>query len=285
MRILITGAGGFLGRRAARHFSSVGYDVLTPSHSQLDITDLSAVDSWFRQNCPDAVIHCAAVSDTGLCQREPEKTGLINVTGSMNLAQACARHGIKFIFCSSDQVYNASSLPGPHPESEILTPGTVYARQKLLAEQQCMNICPDTVSLRLSWMYSAQMQPNEHGHLISTLCHALKDPSCPLSWSPNDQRGITDADSVVRQLPAVLNLPAGVYNFGSGNNSDMYRTIYSVFAELDLRDALSRLTPNLTAFADSPRDIRMDCSLAESFGISFESTHDGLCRALKQALK
>ena len=100
MRLLITGASGFLGRRAAAYFRSLGWDILTPTHAEFDITDRDAVLRWMQENEPMAVLHCAAVSDTGACQREPERTEKINVNGSVNLAAACAEIGAKFIFCS-----------------------------------------------------------------------------------------------------------------------------------------------------------------------------------------
>ena len=284
MKLLITGAGGFLGRRAAVHFSSLGYEVLTPTHSELDITDRTAVDDWFRKHRPQAVLHCAAVSDTGACQRDPEGTALINVQGSVNLAEVCRQYGAKFIFCSSDQVYAGSPLPGPHGEAEPLSPGNVYAGQKLLAEQLCLDACPDTVSLRLSWMYSVQHLPGEHSHLLTSLSAALKDPSLPLTWPVYDHRGITDVDSVVKNLPAALELPAGVYNFGAENDMDTFHTIQAVLAELELQDALARLTPNHQAFAQSPRDIRMDGARAAAHGIAFDSTRAGLVRALAEYL-
>ena len=280
MTILITGGSGFLGRRAAASFARLGYRVLTPSHSQMDITDPAMLNDWFSRNRPQAVLHCAAVSDTGLCQKEPERTARINVEGSVNLASVCARYGAKLIFCSSDQVYAGSHLPGPHREDEPLAPGPVYAKQKLLAEQQCQTLCPDTVCLRLSWMYGVDSHPGEHGHLLKALCQALADPQLPLSWPLYDRRGITNVEEVVRNLPAVLDFPAGVYNFGAENDRDTYHTVKEVLDRLGLCAALRRLEPNLQAFADAPRDIRMDGSLAKSLGVSFEHTCDGLCRAL-----
>jgi len=280
MNILITGGSGFLGRRVAASFARQGYTVLTPSHAQMDITEPAMLNDWFSRNQPRFVLHCAAVSDTGLCQKEPERTARINVEGSVNLAAVCARYGAKLIFCSSDQVYAGSSLPGPHREDHPLAPATAYAKQKLLAEQQCRALCPDTVILRLSWMYGVDSYPDEPGHLLKALCQALADPQLPLSWPLYDRRGITNVEEVVRNLPAVLNFPASVYNFGAGNDRDTYHTVKEVLEQLGLYAALERLEPNLQAFADAPRDIRMDGSLAKSLGVSFESTCDGLCRAL-----
>lgn len=68
MKLLITGGSGFLGRRAAACFGTLGLQVLSPSHGELDITDEASVRSWFREHQPEAVLHTAAISDTGLCQ-------------------------------------------------------------------------------------------------------------------------------------------------------------------------------------------------------------------------
>lgn len=279
-KLLITGGTGFLGKRAAAHFRSLGYAVLTPSRQELDILDAAGVLRWFQAYKPEAVLHCAAVSDTGACEKDPESTALVNVEGSCHLAAACRHTGAKLILCSSDQVYSGSRLPGPHEEGEAVTPGNVYGRQKLLAEQRCADLCPDTVSLRLSWMYDVQQDPGEHGQLLSSLRAALQDPGLPLTWPVHDRRGITDVRSVVCNLPKVLTLPAGVYNFGSENDASTYHTLKQVFETLALTDALNRLTPNTDAFAACPRDIRMDTKKAQSAGIVFDSTAAGLCRAL-----
>lgn len=281
MKILITGSSGFLGRRASAYLSSLGHQILAPSHTQFDITDRSGMDICFRQHHPQIVLHCAAISDTGLCQREPERSHEINVTGSANLARACAKYDSKLIFCSSDQVYAGSPLPGPHLESEPLTPATVYAQHKLQAEQLCRELCPDTVSLRLSWMYACQFLPEEHGHLLTVLHDVLHHDSTSIFRSVYDFRGITDVDSVIRHLPAAISLPAGVYNFGAENDLDSYNTLRTVFETLGLQDALQRLVLDPQAFH---RDIRMDSSLAASYGISFESTQAGLIRALSQCI-
>lgn len=284
MTILITGSRGFLGRRAAVAFAELGYRVLTPSHGELDITDRSAVGHWFHQNLPQAVLHCAAVSDTGACQQDPKGTALVNITGSEHLAQACMECGAKLIFCSSDQVYAGAPLPGPHAEKEVLTPGNVYGRQKMLAEQKCLDQLPETVCLRLSWMYDTVFLPAEHGHLLTSLKNTLSDESLSLTWPIHDRRGITDVNAVVKNLEQAIFLPGGVYNFGSENDTDTYHTLQAVFTELGLHCALERLMPNRQAFAHSPRDIRMDGSLAATHGILFPTTADGLISALQKML-
>jgi dTDP-4-dehydrorhamnose reductase len=269
-----------LGRRTAAYFEKLGWQVFAPGHSQLDITDAAAVREWFAANRPDAMIHTAAVSDTGECQRNPERSEIINVTGTANLVECCREFGVKPVICSSDQVYFGSKVPGPHREEELLTPSNVYGGQKLRAEQCCLEINPDTVCLRLSWMYSTESYPGEHGHFLTTLKTALTREDAPLAWPVHDFRGLTDARYVVENLPKALELPGGVWNFGSENSENTYETVKTLLQKLGRTTALSRLMPNEEAFAEDPRDITMDLTKLNAAGITFPTTQEGLLQAM-----
>lgn len=284
MKLLITGGSGFLGRRTAAYFKALGWQVMAPGHGQLDITEEDSLRAWFREHLPEAVIHTAAISDTGLCQREPEWSERINVTGAINLAKVCRECGAKLVICSSDQVYAGSTFPGPHRESEMLVPGNVYGRQKLRAEQRCLEMLPETVCLRLSWMYSRKELPGDHGHFLATMKAALADDSKPFAWPVHDRRGLTDVETVLRNLPAALKLEGGCWNFGSENDSTTYAVVKTVLEELGMEQALKRLRPNEEAFADNPRDISMDSGKLNTAGICFPTTKESLCLALEAVL-
>lgn len=280
MKLLVTGGSGFLGRRVVAYFETLGWQVLAPGHGQLDITDAYALRAWFRENRPHAVIHTAAVSDTGACQQKPEWSETINVTGTLNLAACCREVGAKLVICSSDQVYFGSPISGPHRENEMLTPANVYGAQKLRAEQGSLEILPETVCLRLSWVYARDSDPGERAHFLSNLKGALADENKPLTWPIHDRRGITDAADVVANLPKALELPGGVWNFGSENNRSTYDTVKAVLEVAGRQDVLARLTPNREAFAQNPRDISMDLTKLNAAGITFPTTQDALLRAL-----
>ena len=256
--------------------------MFAPGHGELDITESTALRDWFRLHTPRAVIHTAAVSDTGLCQRRPEWSEEINVTGCMNLAECCRDVGAKLVICSSDQIYFGSPVPGPHRENEEVTPCNIYGAQKLRAEQRCMEILPETVCLRLSWMYAKDSYPGEHGHFLAALKAALEDAAKPLTWPVYDRRGLTDVETVVKNLLGALQLPGGVWNFGSENDCSTYETVRDLLETAGMKAALERLTPNKEAFAENPRDISMDLSKLNAAGIFFPSTKEGLRRALRE---
>ncbi len=284
MRILITGGSGFLGRRAAERLAACGHTVLTPPHSLLDVTQAAGPAAWLARHRPQLVLHCAAVSSTAACQQQPAAAARVNVQGSARLAAACAAVGARLVLCSSDQVYFGSGRPGPHTEDEPLTPCGVYGQQKLRAETLCRALCPDTVCLRLSWMYDIRQRPGEHGNFLLTLLQTLENfqggQTPPLCLPVYDRRGLTDVAQVLDNLPRALALPAGVYNFGSGSAENTCETVRQALRQLGM--PIQSVQGDTQAFAAAPRDIRMTQDKQYAFGLRFSATAQGLADALRR---
>ena len=104
MKIMVTGAGGFVGSRLAAYYGKK-YDVWGVTHKDLDLTDEAAVFKTVENYRPDVLLHCAAVSDVAECSKKPELSHAVNVLGTEYLAKACGKTGTKLVMCSSDQVY------------------------------------------------------------------------------------------------------------------------------------------------------------------------------------
>ncbi len=280
-RILITGASGFLGSRAALYFRGK-YEVITPSHREMDITDSKSVEEVFLRWKPDIVIHCAAVSDVGKCEREPEQSWKINVDGCVNIAKASKAVGAKCIQCSSDQIYFGSQLDEAHCEDEAVSPVNLYGKEKLKAEMLCLEANSDCVMLRLSWMYDTKsMSETEHGDFMRTLIHKLNSDE-ELSYAVYDKRGISDVNEVIRNMEKAFYIKGGVYNFGSSNDKSMYETMREVFDLLGLDGG--RIQKNDTAFQDNPRNITMCQKKLNANGICFSATTDNLAETIKRLL-
>ena len=274
-RLLVTGASGFLGRRIAEFYGR-NYEVVTPGHQEMDITDKEKVSAVFHDFKPHFVIHSAAVSDVGMCEKEPERSWKMNVEGSRNIALASAELHAKCLMCSSDQIYFGSRIPGPHREDESVNPLNVYGRQKKQAEEECLAENPKCVMLRLSWMYDTiTKQEGEHGDFFRTLILSL-ETSKDLYYPVNDVRGITDVNEVIRNLEKAWELKGGSYNFGSPNNRNTYEMVFAMFSELGWDTG--RIKRNEDAFATAPRDISMNLEKINHNGIIFTSTLDSLVR-------
>ena len=259
-KMLVTGGSGFLGSRVVKYFFGK-YEIFAPTHQQMDITDRENVEKVMEAFKPDVVIHCAAMADVGQCQREPDLSWAKNVDGSVNVAAAAGKVGAKCLLCSSDQVY-------------FMTPTNLYAKEKLTAEQEGLKVNPDSVFLRLSWMYDpALTSTTQHSDFFTNLLPKLFTDE-PVSYAVHDRRGITDVNEVIRNMEKAIHIPGGAYDFGSPNNKTMYETVADLFVRLGLD--VNRVKENLEAFQDTPRDMTLKQEIVNGYGIYFPDTTEAL---------
>ena len=215
-RVLITGAGGFVGSRV---FATVAGKIRTlrPSlRAFLCTATETEVLTQTRARDPDVILHTAALSDTGYCAQHPAEAYRANVELPVWLARAAQQTKAKLVAFSSDQVYAGTKQQGPLSETLALHPTNIYGQYKLEAEQRVLELCPDSVHLRASWMYDLPGYglPIRGNLPLNLLRAALKGEA--LRFSRNDHRGVTYVRQVIENLEPAMALPGGVYNFGSG---------------------------------------------------------------------
>lgn len=272
--VMLIGPTGFMGRHMKAMLCERGFNVKPYAHADLDITDPDAVMKAVMACRPDIVINCAAISSTGYAKDHPDESMAINVDGPCNIARACRASGSRFYTMSSDQVYGGCPVPGPLPEGLELTPNNVYGQHKLLMEGRVLDILPDAVVLRLTWMFEAYNPQKPHVDMVSRIKGAMERNE-DIKASTRELRGITSVDAVCDNIIRSFDvLPGGVYNFGSGNLEDSYTTLLKVAGMTDL--PAERIIPD-----DSwGRNLSMDCSRIESFGLSFPDTAESLASML-----
>ena len=131
--VWLTGAGGLIGNcllQTAPRFVP-GWRVVPLMRSRLDLTDFAAVKQEFVAENPDLVIHCAAMSKSPDCQREPARAHLVNVEVTARLTGLAAE--FPFIFFSTDLVFDGRK--GDYSEDDPVNPLSVYAETKVRAER------------------------------------------------------------------------------------------------------------------------------------------------------
>ena len=273
-RIFVTGAGGFVGARACR-FLQGNYEVLTlPKGWMASCTELQLMQSIAEAH-PDVILHTAALSDTSYCAQHPAEAYRANVELPVWLARAAQQTKAKLVAFSSDQVYAGTKQQGPLSEALDLHPTNIYGQYKLEAEQRVLELCPDSVHLRASWMYDLPGYglPIRGNLPLNLLRAALKGEA--VRFSRNDFRGVTYVRQVIENLEPAMDLPGGVYNYGSENREDMVTTALAFAEALRLPDA-----DNLIEAVDWQRNLAMDCGKLRGYGIRFDTTQEGIYHCL-----
>lgn len=161
MRVLVTGPRGFVG---ARIMDELGQEAIPcPSLQSVDEKGVRRIVDAAR---PDLIIHTAAISDIPTCEKNPEASYRANV----ELPVWLARIGVKCVMFSTDQVYSGCTGEGPYTEEET-APTNLYSCHKLEMEQRTLDINPDTVLLRATWMYDMPKYgvPNRGNFLVNML--------------------------------------------------------------------------------------------------------------------
>ena len=184
MKILITGAGGQLGRDCVARLESV-HRVVACTSGELDITDREQVDAVFRRNRPEVVINCAAYTAVDRCEEENNRCFEVNGIGPGILAAQCRAGNARLIHISTDYVFDGNRpVPTPYCEDDPVNPLSAYGRSKLAGEMAITESMTDYCILRTAWLYGMG-----GGNFLKTILRlALSRPDRPLKIV-NDQFG------------------------------------------------------------------------------------------------
>jgi dTDP-4-dehydrorhamnose reductase len=149
--MVITGAGGQVGRFLADQAGRQGHEVVSLTRRDFDITDPRA--ARHRIGAGDLVVNCAALTNVDAAEADPDTAHAVNAIGPGNLARACAALGARLIHISTDYVFSGE-LGRPYEISDACGPLSVYGRSKLEGELAVHAELPEAHVVRTSWVYT-----------------------------------------------------------------------------------------------------------------------------------
>ena len=255
--ILVTGTSGFVGGRIMQDCRDV---IACPSLKGMSEDEIKRI---VESSGADTIIHTAAISDIGECEKNPEDSYIANVLIPTYLAKASK--GIKLICFSSDQVYSGTQEHGPYTE-DMVNPANLYAKHKLEMENRVLDIDPDAVMLRAEWMYDYYLKKSNY---FMNMINATEG----VHASSQEYRGITYVKEVAENMERVAALPGGAYNFGS----ESAKSMHEITKEFLL--ALGKDLPVIDFQAS--RNLWMNCQKARNYGVDFSKVEDGLIRCAR----
>ncbi|ULQ45284.1 dTDP-4-dehydrorhamnose reductase [Flagellatimonas centrodinii] len=237
MNLLITGAGGQVGRELALR---LGGGDLALDRAALDLTDAAAVGATLAHHRPRVVINAAAYTAVDQAEQDPEAANAINAAAVAHLAAACAAVGAVLIHLSTDYVFDGTAAM-PYTDDQPAAPLGVYGASKWAGEQALRAALPQHLILRVSWVFG------QFGHnFVKTMLRVGRDRD--LLKVVADQRGgpTAAADiadtlmSLARRAAQAEALPWGTYHYAGQPFVSWHGFAEAIFAEAVAAGVLDR---------------------------------------------
>lgn len=165
-RVLITGAGGQLGAVVAAEYARHA-DVMALRHSDLDITNVEAVQRAVLSFRPTHIINCAAYNLVDRAEDEPEAALNVNAFGVRVLARAAGSAGAILVHYSTDFVFDGAGTR-PYTEEDAPNPASVYAASKLTGEWFALE-APNAFVLRVASLFGGTPAKSSVDRIIDAL--------------------------------------------------------------------------------------------------------------------
>lgn len=241
--VLITGAGGQVGREATELFAKAGWDVTALDRAGLDVTSRADVHAAVTGTRPDAVVNLAAWNAVDLAESEPDGAFAANAMAVRFLAEASRSVGARLCHVSTDYVFDGTKET-PYVEWDPTNPVSVYGRSKAAGE---LEAGPDSLVVRTSWVCGAK-----GSNAVTTVLKLAADPDRTLAFV-TDQRGCPTlaADLAARILSLVSDQHTGTFHVTNGGEVTWYEFVQSILTTAGY--SADRVRPILTAEMDPPR--------------------------------
>lgn len=248
MKILITGVAGFIGSNLAVRLLRDGHEVVgldnlaygireqIPDGVKLHVADVRAKDIAPAFEGAEVVFHLAAKNCISDCQNDPFETADINVTGTVNVFEACRQAGVrKVIYAESSSIYEGSKvLPTPEEEEH---PESFYACSKMatkyFADAYARYHGIKSTALRYFCVYGPRQDYRRTiPPLFSAFIIKLLRGEAPIIYGTGEKRRdfihVDDINDFHVQCMTDERTDGGVYNLGEGKNysvNDIYDTV------------------------------------------------------------
>lgn len=253
MKVLVTGAAGFIGSHLVRALRREGHSVRALDNlstgqfwriqdlvkeiewKEGDVCDPSVVAEAVRG--VDAVLHQAAIPSVSRSLVDPVASNAANVTGTLTLLQACREAGVRrLVYAASSSAYGDSPTL-PKVETMCPAPLSPYAVSKFAGEQYCQVFAQlgyvETVRLRYFNVFGPMQDPDSQYAAVipKFICALLDGRPLTVNGDGTQSRDFTYIDNVVQANLCALEAPdvsGEVFNIGCGERHDLNTLIHQL---------------------------------------------------------
>jgi dTDP-4-dehydrorhamnose reductase len=152
MKILVTGYNGQLGYDVVRVGKEKGFEMIGTGRGELNITNEQSVHDFVLNLKPDAIIHCAAYTAVDKAEDDKDTCWSVNVDGTKYLAAAAKKVNAKFMYISTDYVFDGMGTT-PFKETDTPNPVGYYGLTKYEGEKVVQSLLEEWYIIRISWVF------------------------------------------------------------------------------------------------------------------------------------
>jgi dTDP-4-dehydrorhamnose reductase len=261
MKILIVGASGLVGGNFQSYLSQFSEHTVLGTHltfatagsvyfNPCDTADPN--NATLEEFAPDVVVHCAALTFVDYCEGHVEESYLKTVTSTANVLALASRHNAKFVYISTDYVFDGQH--GPYTEEQTVAPICVYGAHKLAAEELVAASGLSHLILRITNVYGEEIRGK---NFISRLLKQIKDNEPIALTLPSDQYATPiNALDVAKAAKLLLDHDKqGVYHLGSTDYMNRFQLADRVVCKFAYPNAELTLTTTKALAQLAPRPL------------------------------
>ena len=259
MKVLITGANGFLGQHLTIYLQQQGFNVVATNrglnqnkllnemqYESLDLTNEADVMNALQKHQPKIVVHTAAMSKPDECENDKAACILHNVTATKFIAEAANSIDAKLIYISTDFIFGED---GPHAVDAMPEPLNFYGESKLQAEEYVKANSKEYAIVRPVFIYGKVLEGMRPSFL-----HWVKnnlEQNKPIKVVNDQRRTPTYVIDICKGLEAIINQKQqGAFHLAGKDIVSPYQMALAVCKQLQLNDEL--ITPVNSATFPEP---------------------------------
>jgi len=212
MKVLVTGATGFIGKRLSQRLAQEGYELVCAGRRlsklgsllykakavELDIRDPALLKSILRREKPDAVFHCAALVSNGSLASLMR----VNRDGTRNLFEACFKESIERVVYLSSVAVISGNPQNPLTEELPYSAANRYGESKIEAEKIALSYREK--GLKVCVIRPVMVYGEYEPHLLGLISKLVKYRLIPVVGSGENKLQLVCVDNVVDVMVLAL---------------------------------------------------------------------------------
>lgn len=288
MKVLVTGANGFLGKKIVKILKQKNFTIIPTSKIKdstnlfLDITKKESVLELLKSENPDVVIHTAALTNVDWCEENPKETFKVNVEGTKNVCNGCIKTNAKMVLISTDYIFDGSKSSS-YVENDKPNPLGVYANSKLEAELVVLDLLQDFLIGRVTALYgfNDQLDKTTFPKFVLTALTSKHEIKCFTDQYSNP----TLIDDVANALVKLIEKnKKGIYHMTGSENLNRFEFAKKIAKIFELNGDLIKTGTWIGSGHKSkrPKMIKSSIEKLQGEGIKMNNINEGLLIMKKQ---